>query len=63
MQFFEREGYLCSVQKGPKWLSIDPDTGLLTRKPSRAEVGKHEVVVHLKRTWPYEVAPLKYGKV
>lgn len=62
MQFFEREGYLFALKKGPRWLSIDPDSGLLTGKPTRADAGKHEVVVHVKRTWPYEVDSKKYGK-
>src|SRR5262249_40817451 len=62
MQFFEKEGYRFSIEKGPKWLSIDPDTGLLSGKPARGDDGRHEVVIRAKRTWPFEVDAKKYGK-
>lgn len=55
MQFFEREGYQFSIKKGPKWLSLDANSGVLSGTPQLGDVGRHEVVIYVKRTWPYEV--------
>ncbi len=52
--FFELEGCEFSLAAGPKWLKLDPKTGVLSGTPARKDVGAVDVEVVAKRTYPRE---------
>jgi hypothetical protein len=52
--FWEKEGYEFELVRGPAWLTMDPETGVLRGTPSVADTGSAEVVLVVHRTFPFE---------
>ena len=52
--FWEKEGYEFELVRGPAWLTMDPETGVLRGSPSAADIGSGEVVLVVHRTFPFE---------
>ena len=53
--YWEREGYQFYLGNGPKWLTIDSDTGIISGVPGKGDAGEFPVTVRVNRTYPYEV--------
>jgi Transglutaminase-like superfamily len=53
--FYEAEGYEWTLAQGPEWLKCDKATGVLSGVPGMRDVGKADVIVSVKRTYPHEI--------
>ena len=53
----EEEECKFTLATGPKWLKLDPKTGVLSGAPKAKDMGTAEVTVTAKRLYPHEVKP------
>ncbi len=58
--FWETEGYEFRLAEGPDWLTVDPDSGVVSGTPSEEDVGVHPVRLECHRRYPREVKPGDY---
>ncbi len=58
--FWEKEGYRFEQLAGPKWLSVNADSGLLSGTPPAGAEGDALVKLRVVRTWPREVRKDQY---
>jgi len=53
--YWEKEAYRFVLERGPAWLALDSNTGLLEGTPSATDMGEAEVVVRVSTAYPDEV--------
>ena len=53
--FWEREDYEFSMTEAPEWLTINRRTGIISGKPGMSDIGKTQITINVKNTFPYEL--------
>ncbi len=61
-QFWEQERLTFSLEAGPKWLTVDAKTGLLTGTPPPGSAGKHPVGLKVVATFEPRTGKDKFTK-
>lgn len=58
--FWEREGYEFLLTESPVWLTMNPETGVISGTPGNYNTEESRITMIVNRTWPHEVKSNQY---